>query len=496
MLRAALVLSAVLALALPAGAGAASPACDVVASLSGDDSAAGTADAPVRTVRRAVELLEPGEAACLTAGETFHELVNVNPSGTAAAPLTLRSTPGGRAAFTGQIRVRGSHIRIAGIDFRGLAAVASFAPKTYHLGVDGDDVVLSDLEITNPPGICVDVGQVDAFGGTPGERADGFVLERSRVHHCGVTAKVTREDSGVHGIYLKHTSGARLADLFVHDNLNRGIQLWPAAAGTLVERVTLEGNGSNLNLGSYPAQGFYSTGTLVRRSVIANSRLRSCGSCDVPPGDTANVVGNFPPGDDDHGNRIEDNCVFQSDPGRNFEGYGFRQSGNRFERPAYVDRAAGDLRPAEGSPCAGYGASGPVPAAGEPPAPPTEPAPPTATPVPTPSPEPQPPEMPVDPEPVAEAGVIPMVAPAPSARRPRLLVVAVRTRRGVRARILAPRPGRVRLRVTAGRRTLATRTVTLRRRARTVTLRVRPTRRALRLTATLRGARSATVRVG
>ena len=157
-----LVLAA-LALALPAGAHA-DPACDTVAALDGSDGNAGTAAAPVRTVRRAVELLAPGETACLTAGQTFHELANLNPSGTEDAPLTLRSTPGGRAAITGQVRVNGSHVRITGIDFNGLGAVASFAPKTYHLGVDGDDVVLSDLDITSPKGICVDVGQIDAYG--------------------------------------------------------------------------------------------------------------------------------------------------------------------------------------------------------------------------------------------------------------------------------------------------------------------------------------------
>ena len=344
------LLLALAALALPGTAGASepTPACDVVAALEGSDANAGAADSPVRSVRRAVELLEPGQAACLTAGETFHELVNFNPSGTAAAPLTLRSTDGGRAAFTGQIRVNGSHVRISGIDFRGLGAVASFAPKTYHLGVDGDDVVLSDLEITSPKGICVDVGQIDVYGGTPGPRADGFVLEHSRVHGCGLENELTGADSGVHGIYLKHTSGARLADLFVHDNINRGIQLWPAASGTLIERVTLDGNGSNLNLGSYAPNGYYSTDTVVRRNVIASSRLRSCSGCDVPPGDTANVVGNFPAGGADHGNRIEDDCVFQSDPTPQLPGLRLHPVGEPL-------RAAGLRRPGGRRPAPGRG---------------------------------------------------------------------------------------------------------------------------------------------
>src|SRR4051812_1714411 len=106
-----LLLAALLAamLALPAAARAEAPACDVVASLAGSDDNPGTADAPVRTVRRTFALLQPGQTGCLTAGQTFHELVNVNPSGTADAPLSLRSTPGGRASFTGQIRINGSH---------------------------------------------------------------------------------------------------------------------------------------------------------------------------------------------------------------------------------------------------------------------------------------------------------------------------------------------------------------------------------------------------
>jgi hypothetical protein len=496
MPRHALVLIALLAsLALPATAAAADPdaGCDVVASLQGDDSNPGTAEAPVRTVRHTFELLAPGQTGCLTAGQTFHELVNVNPSGTAEQPLSLRSTAGGRAAFTGQIRVNGSHIRISGLNFLGLGDVAAFAPKTYHLGVDGDDVVLSDLEITSPKGICVDVGGIDAYGGVPGPRADGFVLERSRVHGCGLENDLTGQDSGIHGIYLKNTLGARLSDLFVHDNINRGIQLWPNAEGTLIERVVLEGNGSNLNLGSYAPQNFYSRDTTVRRSVIANSRLRSCDGCDVPPGDTANVLGNFPAGTTDYGNRVVDDCVYQSDPTRNFDGYGFTQSGNRFAMPAYVDRAAGDLRAAPGSGCEGYGptAEVPAPVAGAPtPDDPDDPDPPGDTTTPgsgtTGAGQPAAPApTPAAPGP-APAAPSPASAPAPARRalaRP-VIFSATRTRHGLRVRVRTPGPGLLRVSALRRHHVIAARSVRVRGRSATVVLRV--PRRALRLDARFR----------
>ena len=195
---------------------------------------------------------------------------------TRAAPRPPRSRcaapPDGRAAFTGQIRVNGSHVRITGLDFRGLGAVASFAPKTYHLGVDGDDVVLSDLEITSPKGTCVDVGQIDAYGGTPGPRADGFVLEHSRVHGCGLANELTRVGLRRPRDLPQAHARRRLSDLYVHDNVNRGIQLWPAATGTLIDarharRQRLEPQPRLLR-----AAGYASTDTIVRRSVIANSQ--------------------------------------------------------------------------------------------------------------------------------------------------------------------------------------------------------------------------------
>jgi parallel beta-helix repeat protein len=338
---------------------ASDPPCDRVAALSGNDASAGAPGAPVRTIGRLFAVLSPGQTGCLTAGETFHEIITVKPSGTAEAPLRLRSTAGGRATITGQIRFTGSHIDIEGVDFGGTAAVGDTYAKTYHLGVDGDDVRIADADISSPRGICVDVGQIDAYGGVRGARADDFVLEDSRIHGCGLRnyadGQLTRKDSGVHGIYLKHTLGARISGNAIYDNIDRGIQLWPAAEGTLIEGNVLDGNGSNLNLGSYAPNGFFSRDTTVRGNVISNSQLRSCDTCDFPPGDTAQVLGNFPAGQGDFGNVVEGNCVFHRDPSRNFDGNGFRVGENRLAEPVFADRAAGDFRQTAGSPCAEMG---------------------------------------------------------------------------------------------------------------------------------------------
>jgi hypothetical protein len=376
---------ALLTFAAATPAGAADPAsCDRYAAASGSDANPGTAAQPVGGVRRLMSVLAPGETGCLRPGDTFHQLAFLEHGGAAGAPVTLTSGPGtGRANVTGQYVVNASHVRIRNVRFAGLGAAAAVAPKSSHLMVNGDDVQVLDSEITSPKGTCLDVGDIDAYAppraedGITTRRADDFVLAGSRIHGCGqqnwTDGDFSSRDSGIHGVYLVHARRVTLRDNVIEDVINRGIQLWPAVSEALIEHNTLDANGSNLNVGSSAAYGHFSTDVVARDNVITNAALRSSTTPGFPHGDDAQVVGYFPD-DADRGNRVQHNCLFGVDPVLDFAGRGLRVEGNLHADPRYRDRAAGDLRVASDSPCAGMGVRTLPPTVQQPPAQP-QPAP-------------------------------------------------------------------------------------------------------------------------
>lgn len=65
----------------------------VVDAAAGDDAAAGTAEAPWRTIARATRDAKPGDTICLRGG-VYYETVTLDRSGTAERPITIRSLPG------------------------------------------------------------------------------------------------------------------------------------------------------------------------------------------------------------------------------------------------------------------------------------------------------------------------------------------------------------------------------------------------------------------
>lgn len=375
------VIGSALLLAAASPAPAAAVRCDRFAAASGDDGSPGSSELPVRTVKALMAALTPGETGCLRPADRFHTVAFLSRSGTPSAPITLTSGPGpGRAILTGQLAFNGSHTRIRNLAFAGLGAAAAAYPKTSHLLLNGDDIQLLDSDITSPKGTCIDAGDIDGYASAAAEngttvwRADDLVIAGNHVHGCGTQnwadGDLTAADSGVHGIYLVHTRDAVIRGNVVTGVVNRGIQLWPRNEGALIERNTLDANGSNINIGSSAPFGHVATGTIARDNLITNAALRSATTPGFPNGDDAQVVGFFPD-DADRGNRVLENCMFGHFPAdMDFHGRGFSTSGNLRADPLYADRAGGDLRLRHGSPCAGKGAlavlSPPVAGTGDP----------------------------------------------------------------------------------------------------------------------------------
>ena len=358
--------------AMAPGSAAADADCDRHASPTGSDTAPGTAAAPVRSVAHLAEILGPGEDGCLPAGATFTEPIGTfiidRGAGTPTAPVTIRTAdPDGEpATVKGQLWIKPEVHDLAFERIRFLDSPAN-ADRGTMLIVHGDRVALRETEISFPRGICLNVGNRAAYvAGDTGATAAAaaFLIERSRIHDCGTEPRVVESlrasgQSGVHGLYLINAPGAVIRDNFIYDNVSRGVQLWPDTDGALVEHNVIDGNGSNVNIGSSAPYGHFSEGNRFAQNVISNAVLRSVYDRPWGPGDTEAIVGNFPPGGS-YGNVLEGNCVHQSDPGLHYGGSGYEHGSDLFADPLYVDRPRHDYRLRGDSACSGKGPRGAV----------------------------------------------------------------------------------------------------------------------------------------
>jgi parallel beta-helix repeat protein len=314
----------------PAAAGAESlpTNCDKVASPQGSDSAAGTAASPLRTAQALTEALAPGQVGCLRAG-SYGGGLRLNHGGTAGAVLTLRNYPGEQAQITGRVYVpRGSdYVTIADLSLDGNYQSGSPLPSptvnANHTTFEGDDVTDDHTEI------CFDIGSA-TWG-----PADSTVIANSRVHDCGLLPSRNQD----HGMYIQDATNTQIVGNLIDHNVDRGIQLYPSAQGTVVTDNVISENGENVEFSG--AGGVASSNNTVEHNLIVNANIRYDVESWYPAG---NPVGT--------GNIVQNNCVSS----RGIMGYG-----GGFSARSNVTASAGELvatengsyLPARGSACAG-----------------------------------------------------------------------------------------------------------------------------------------------
>lgn len=213
--------------------------CDRVASPDGP----GSVDRLVRTMRS-------GQVACLREGRyvSGSELTLDQPG------ITLRSFPGERASVRARLVISAPRVTLESLVLDGTKGTHSLPSPT----INAPDVVVRDNDITNRTGICVHPSE------HRGTRPDRFVVERNRIHHCGRRPPTNHD----HGIYAAAGRGGLVRHNVVYGNADRGIQLYPEARGTRVERNTLDGNGEGLHFGGESADN------IADGNVITNSRVR------------------------------------------------------------------------------------------------------------------------------------------------------------------------------------------------------------------------------
>ena len=343
--------------------------CARWASSGGSDAAAGTQAQPYRTLHKLVASLAAGQTGCLPAGQEYDASGGAGifraSNGTATAPVTITSGGTGRARVKGWVlaETTAHDVVLTGLDFLGTPTRAdgtAVAPKSTHVNLLGDRLTLRGNDITNPFGICVNAGRIDAFQRTdPGEPADDVVVEGNRVHGCGMSPTLawSDTDSGAHGIYLVNTRRARVVENLVHDNRYRGFQQWPTGSGTLIANNVFVRNATQVNVGSALTEGWpwWSTGTTVRDNVLVDKTGYR------PEKNQASVAFNFPQGSPTYGNTVTGNCISTGAPA--IAGYAYTASDNASATAQFVDSARGDFRLTAASPCQGKGPRSIQPAA-------------------------------------------------------------------------------------------------------------------------------------
>lgn len=294
--------------------------CTRYASPTGSDAAAGTENAPFRTVQKLADSLSSGQTGCLQGGATFGG-VRVNRSG-----ITLTSTPGGEKAIVlGKVSVPDSanDVIIENLYLNGRTSGSRVSPS-----IEGDRVVLRGNDITNDnTAICLHIGSNAGYG-----IAYDVVIDSNRIFRCG-RLPATGFD---HGIYVNHAYRTRITNNLIYDNADYGVHLYPGAQDTYVAHNIIDGNGRGVTFSG--EGGLVSSGNVVERNIISNSRIRH--NVESWWADEVGV-----------GNRADRNCLWNGKMGNVAAQVGFTASDNTVADPRFVDRLRGDFTLAAGSPC-------------------------------------------------------------------------------------------------------------------------------------------------
>lgn len=237
-------------------ASAAGSGCDLVAAPNGADTAPGTVEAPLETAGELIDRLQTGETGCLRDGTYTDRQYRIKRAG-----VTLTSFPGERATLKGRVRLEhtADDSVIENLVLDGRNPDALLGPLVY-----ADRAVLRNNEITNyNTAICVHVA---SYPGTDAPR--GVVIEGNDIHDCGELPRTNKD----HGIYLAHARETVIKNNRIHDNADRGIQMYPDADDSIITGNVIYGNGVGvLYAGLGPDT---SDGNVVTGNVVADSKVR------------------------------------------------------------------------------------------------------------------------------------------------------------------------------------------------------------------------------
>ena len=268
--------------------------------------------------------MSPGRVACLRKG-TYRRNLKLTRGGTRDQRAVLRSAPGHRVRIVGRLVVgrTANHVTIRDLRLNGRNRKLLPSPT-----VNATDTEFLHNDVTNRnTAICFALGSTD-YG-----EAQQTALIANRIHHCGRLPRTNHD----HGVYVEEATDTLIARNWIHDNADRGIQLYPNAQRTRVIRNVIHRNGTGVIFSG--DRGLASNGNLVEGNAISDSRPRY------------NVESYYPEGNPEgRSNVVRRNCIAggaRSSVGGGIQQprRGFALEGNfrRHPRPARPSR--GDLRP-------------------------------------------------------------------------------------------------------------------------------------------------------
>jgi parallel beta-helix repeat protein len=277
-----------------------------------------------------VDRLSDGQTGCFAQGTYNVPNYKLTKSG-----ITLTSLDDANATLKGRFWIAADRVTFEGLTLN------NENQADLPTSITGADVVLRDNDITNDhTTICMNIGNA-AFG-----RAQDTLIEGNRIHDCGRLPAGNFD----HGIYVEDSNGVVIRDNWIYGNADRGIQLYPDADNTLIERNVIDRNGEGIIFGGSPDGA--SDDTIVRNNLITNSRLRDNVESAYGPGEPVgknNIVTN---------NCISGGAYDDGDGGILQDAEGFTEHSNLIVDPGYVNAAAGNYTLKAGSPCAALLAGG------------------------------------------------------------------------------------------------------------------------------------------
>jgi hypothetical protein len=332
ILRACLVaaLGVALSASMAQAAPLSEPDCTLYAAPGGSESGPGTLERPYGSVQRMADRLRPGDVGCLRAG-VFAEDVTMVRSGQEGRPIVLRSSPNEIATIVGRLVIDegADFVTVAYLNLDGRNGGNLPSPT-----VNASDVRFLANNVTNgATAICFDLGSL-----RPVYRVS---LELNRIHHCGSHPATNLQ----HGIYVEHATDVEIVGNLIHDNADRGVQLYPDAHRAHVASNVIDGNGEGVLIGGgqEPGGSWASSDNVIEHNMITFSRERY--NVEAFWGSPATGLGNV----------VRRNCIFGGARERDNSGlapeFGFSAQDNVFADPLYEDHDAGDFRLLGTSPC-------------------------------------------------------------------------------------------------------------------------------------------------
>jgi len=233
------------------------PALDaaaLVVALDGDDAAAGTAAAPLRTINAAAERAQPGDTILVRAG-TYEGDVHTAVSGTESARITfIAESPDTRivgiGGADGAWENEGAYVDIVGFDITG--------PNEDGLYDKGSQTRLVRNRVHGISGNCIYVQNEDYTV------TDVDVLSNV-TFDCG-------EDKLDHGIYVTH-QGGRVANNISYGNTGYGIQCWHACNSiAIVNNLVFDNPEGGIVVGADDDEYDVGNSLIANNIVVGNGR--------------------------------------------------------------------------------------------------------------------------------------------------------------------------------------------------------------------------------